>query len=62
VKKAFNDPGTLRKAAYRIFRAIVPTETLVVDEKQKAMLALTNSKFAMFTNGERIVSWFEGRE
>jgi salicylate hydroxylase len=62
VKVAFNDPGILRQAPYRIFRAIIPTETLVADEKQKAMLALTNSKFAMLKNGKRILSWFEGRE
>ena len=62
MKAAFKDPDMLRQAAYRIYRAIVPTETLVTDDKQKAMLALTNSKFAIFVNGKRIVSWFEGRE
>jgi hypothetical protein len=62
VKEAFHDPTALRKAPYRIFRTIVPTETLVIDEKQKAMLALTNKKFAIFVNGMRVLSWFEGRE
>lgn len=62
MKAAFNEPDTLRQAKYRIFRSIVPTETLLVDEKQKEMLALTNAKFAMFMHGSMVLSWFEGRE
>jgi salicylate hydroxylase len=62
VKSAFNDPGTLRQAPYRIFRAIVPTETLLTDEGQPSMLSLTTGKFAIFAEGKRVLSWFEGRE
>lgn len=62
MKAAFKDPDTLRQAPYRIFRTIVPTETLVSDERQWRMLSMTTSKFAIFTNGKRNLSWFEGRE
>jgi salicylate hydroxylase len=62
VKAAFKEPDTLRQAPYRIFRAIVSTETLVEDERQRHMLSLTTSKFAIFQKGARILSWFEGRE
>lgn len=62
VKAAFKDGDTLRKAPYRVFRAIVPTESVLQDEKQKALLPLTTSTFAQFMKGFRSLSWFEGRE
>jgi salicylate hydroxylase len=51
IKAAFNDLEKLRQAPYRIFRAIVPTETLIEDERQWRMLQMTTSKLAIFTKG-----------
>ncbi|KAE9364665.1 FAD/NAD(P)-binding domain-containing protein [Stipitochalara longipes BDJ] len=62
IKAAFNDPNTLRQAPYRIFRAIVPTEALISDDRQWSMLQMTKSMFAIFTKGKRNLSWFEGRD
>ncbi|KAN0099749.1 FAD/NAD(P)-binding domain containing protein [Hyaloscypha variabilis] len=62
IKAAFNDPEKLHQAPYRIFRAIVPTETLIEDERQWRMLQMTTSKFAIFTKGKRTLSWSEGRD
>jgi len=62
IKAAFNDSEKLRQAPYRIFRAIVPTETLIEDERQWRMLQMTTSKFAIFKKGKRTLSWSEGRE
>ncbi|PMD52776.1 FAD/NAD(P)-binding domain-containing protein [Hyaloscypha bicolor E] len=62
VKAAFKELDTLRPAPYRIFRAIVPTETLVDNKRQWPVLSLTTSKFAIFRKGTRILSWFEGRD
>ncbi|TVY43212.1 Aurachin C monooxygenase/isomerase [Lachnellula subtilissima] len=62
VKAAFSDPETLRMAPYRIFRAIIPTEELLSNDKSKALLTLTKGSFAMFPHGDRTLSWFEGRD
>lgn len=62
IKAAFNDPEILRMAPYRVCRALISTEDLLSDEKSRELLELTESSFAMFTVGDKTLSWFEGRE
>jgi salicylate hydroxylase len=62
VRAAFDDPTALRRAPWKIFRAIIPTEKLLADEKSKSVLAITKNKFALFSKDDRAISWFEGRE
>ncbi|PVH83034.1 FAD/NAD(P)-binding domain-containing protein [Cadophora sp. DSE1049] len=61
VKAAFNEPDTLRKARYRIFRCLVPTERLL-DEPGRAMLSMTRNTFSIFTKDNKTLFWFEGRD
>jgi salicylate hydroxylase len=62
VKAEFKDGQSLRQAPYRLFRAIVPTEKLSIDERDRTMMGITSQKFALFTTGTRTLSWFEGRD
>ena len=62
VKDAFEDGHFLRQAPYKIFRAIVPTERLRIEESDRRMLDVTSGKFVLFTSGDRALSWFEGRD
>lgn len=61
VRAAFKEPDTLRKARYRIFRCLVPTERLL-DEPGREMLAMTRNTFSIFTKDKRTLFWFEGRD
>ncbi|KAL2062874.1 hypothetical protein VTL71DRAFT_5946 [Oculimacula yallundae] len=61
VKTAFKDPDTLRKAKYRIFRCLVPTERLL-DAPGRAMLLMTRNTFSIFTKDNKTLFWFEGRD
>lgn len=62
VKKAFNDPETLKTAKYRIFRTLVPTKSLMGEEGTRNMLEVTRGNFCMFLEGKKTMFWFEGRE
>ncbi|KAG4427866.1 hypothetical protein IFR05_016654 [Cadophora sp. M221] len=61
VKAAFKDPNTLRKAKYRIFRCLVPTERLL-DAPGRAMLSMTRNTFSIFAKDNKTMFWFEGRD
>lgn len=62
MKKQFGNGHLLRQAPYKLFRVIVPTERLSTDERDLAMLAMTDKKFAIFQSLDRAVSWFQGRD
>ena len=62
VKESFKYGQLLRQARFKIFRAIIPTERLSNDERGKAMMAMTNKKFAIFLSSDRTLSWFSGRD
>ncbi|KAK0122850.1 hypothetical protein ONS96_009878 [Cadophora gregata f. sp. sojae] len=61
VKAAFEEADTLRKARYRIFRCLVPTERLL-DEPGREMLSMTKNTFSTFTKDNKTLFWFEGRD
>lgn len=62
MKEKFEYGNLLRQAPYKLFRVIVPTESLSTDLRDKALMALTKNKFAIFQSLDRAVSWFEGRD
>lgn len=61
VKKAMEIPESLKEAKYRVFRTLVPSESLMGDGGE-GMLERTRGVFNMFLEGKRALFWFEGRE
>ncbi|CZR56403.1 uncharacterized protein PAC_06291 [Phialocephala subalpina] len=62
VKRCFGESNTLKKAKYRIFRTLVPTESILEDAETRSMLDLTRRSFATFLEGNKTMFWFEGRD